>query len=173
MSKRIMWPMKLVSFIDIFNQDLYMKIYKRILVRNGVVVHGMPVWIAHDCYFDAKFPGAVTVGDRVGISGQVKLLTHDFSMDRINEMKNGRFAAEDMVFRGPIVIGDYVVVGLGTIVLPGVTIGRGSIVGAGSVVTKDVPEGVVVGGNPAKVICTVDEWWDKSRDKFELVDRRR
>lgn len=172
MTKRISLPMKFASVVDIFNQNLYMKIYRRVLIRNGVIVHGMPVWISHDVYFDAKFPGAITIGDRVGISGQVKLLTHDFSMDRINEMRNGRFANQDMVFRGPIVIGDYVVVGLGAIVLPGVTIGRGSIVGAGSVVTKDVPEQTVVGGNPAKVICTVDEWWDKSRDKFELVDRR-
>lgn len=173
MTKRISWPMKLASVIDIVNQDLYMKIYCRVLRRNGVVVNGTPVWISHTVYFDAKFPGAITVGDRVGISGEVKLLTHDFSMDRISEMKFGRHNDKDMVFRGPIVIGDYAVVGLGSIVMPGVTIGRGSIVGAGSVVTKDVPDEVVVGGNPAKVICTVDEWWEKSRHKFELVDRRK
>jgi acetyltransferase-like isoleucine patch superfamily enzyme len=165
--------MKFAAVIDIFNQDWYMKIYRRVLVRNGVIVHGMPVWISHDVFFDAKFPGAITIGDRVGISGKVALLTHDFSMDRIAEMKHGRNADKDIVYRAPITIGDYVVVGMGSIVLPGVTIGRGSIVGAGSVVTKDVPDGVVVGGNPAKVICTVDEWWEKSRDKFTEVDRRR
>jgi acetyltransferase-like isoleucine patch superfamily enzyme len=164
--------MKAAAIVDVFNQKLYMKIYKWVLVRNGVIVHGMPVWISHDCFFDAKFPGAITIGGGVGISGKVALLTHDFSMDRIAVMKFGRHADKDIVYQGPIVIGDYAVVGLGSIVLPGVTIGRGSIVGAGSVVTKDVPDGVVVGGNPAKVICTTDEWWDKSRDKFTEVDRR-
>lgn len=41
--------------------------------------------------------------------------------------------------------------------LPGVTIGRGVTVGAGSVVTKDVPDRVVVAGNPARVIRKLDE----------------
>ena len=42
--------------------------------------------------------------------------------------------------------------------MPGVTIGRGALVAAGSVVTKSVPAGAVVGGNPAKYICSVDEY---------------
>ena len=165
--------MKFASVVDIFNQALYMKIFKKVLVRNGVIVHGMPVWISHTVYFDATFPGAITIGDRVGISGEVKLLTHDFSMDRIAEMRQGPHADKDIVFQAPITIGDYCVIGLGSIILPGVTIGRGSIIGAGSVVTKDVPEGVVAAGNPARVICTIDEWWDKSRDNFKYVERRR
>jgi maltose O-acetyltransferase len=37
------------------------------------------------------------------------------------------------------------------VILPGVTIGRGSVVGAGSVVTRDVPDGAVVYGNPARI----------------------
>jgi maltose O-acetyltransferase len=164
--------MKLASVIDIFNQSLYMEIYRRVLIRNGVIVHGKPLWIAADVYFDASFPGAITIGDRVGISGEVKLLTHDFSMDRIAEMKFGR-SDKEIVHRGPITIGDYAVVGMASIVLPGVSIGRGAMVGAGSVVTKDVPDETVVGGNPAKVICTTDEWWEKSRDKFTWHDRRR
>lgn len=51
-----------------------------------------------------------------------------------------------------IVIGDDVWIGTGAIILPGVTIGNGSIIGAGAVVAKDIPEGVVVVGNPARVI---------------------
>ena len=50
------------------------------------------------------------------------------------------------------------------IVLPCVTIGSGSIVGAGSVVTRDVPPGVIVAGNPAKVICSVDDYIKKIKD---------
>ena len=74
MTCRISLPMKAAAIVDVFNQNLYMKIYRWVLVRNGVVVHGMPVWISHTVYFDAKFPGAITIGDRVGISGEVKLL---------------------------------------------------------------------------------------------------
>ena len=51
-----------------------------------------------------------------------------------------------------IIIGDDVWIGGHVIILPGVNIGNGAIVGAGAVVTRDVPEYAVVGGNPAKVI---------------------
>jgi acetyltransferase-like isoleucine patch superfamily enzyme len=53
------------------------------------------------------------------------------------------------------VIEDYVSVGLGAILLPGVTLKRGSIISAGSVVTEDVPEDTVVAGNPAKFVKKV------------------
>lgn len=51
-----------------------------------------------------------------------------------------------------VVIEDGVWVGCNAIILKGVTIGRGAVVAAGAVVTKDVPQYVIVGGNPAKVI---------------------
>ncbi|MNP73102.1 Maltose O-acetyltransferase [compost metagenome] len=51
-----------------------------------------------------------------------------------------------------VVINDGVFIGVGAIILPGVTIGKGALIGAGAVVTKDVPEYTIVGGNPAKVI---------------------
>lgn len=49
-------------------------------------------------------------------------------------------------------------IGTGAVILPGVTIGRYSVVGAGSVVTKDVPDGAVVVGNPARVVREEIEW---------------
>ena len=54
--------------------------------------------------------------------------------------------------KGDIVVKDDVWIGTNVIILPGVHIGKGSVVGAGAVVTKDVPEYSVVGGNPARVI---------------------
>ncbi|KAJ2309551.1 hypothetical protein H4S02_009855, partial [Coemansia sp. RSA 2611] len=52
----------------------------------------------------------------------------------------------------PVKIGDGVWVGGGAVILPGVTIGDGVTIGAGSVVTKDVPDNVVVVGNPARIV---------------------
>ena len=56
----------------------------------------------------------------------------------------------------PVLIEDDVWIGANAIVLKGVTLGRGSVVAAGSVVTRDVPAMTVVGGNPAKVIKSVE-----------------
>jgi acetyltransferase-like isoleucine patch superfamily enzyme len=56
----------------------------------------------------------------------------------------------------PIIIEDDVWLARGAIVLPGVTVGRGAVVGAGAVVTRDVPSGSLVVGNPARVIRTFD-----------------
>jgi len=60
-------------------------------------------------------------------------------------------------FGKPIEIGSDVWVGAGALILPGVRIGSRSIVGAGSVVTRDVPEGVLAGGNPCRVIREITE----------------
>ena len=46
--------------------------------------------------------------------------------------------------------------------MPGVTIGEGAMVAAGSVVTKSVPDGMVVGGNPAKILCSVEEYIERN-----------
>ena len=59
---------------------------------------------------------------------------------------------DDKVLAKAVVVGNYVWIGAHSIILPGVTIGDGAIVAAGSVVTKNVPAGALVGGNPAKVI---------------------
>ena len=56
----------------------------------------------------------------------------------------------------PIHIGKKVWIGSGAIVLPGVNIGDNSVIAAGSVVTKDVPENSVFGGNPAKLIKKIE-----------------
>jgi maltose O-acetyltransferase len=59
-------------------------------------------------------------------------------------------------FGKPVTIGNDVWIGGKAIICPGVTIGDRSVIGAGSVVTKNVPSGVVVAGNPAKVIRSID-----------------
>ena len=65
-----------------------------------------------------------------------------------------------------ILVKDFVWFGHGVIVLPGVTIGEGAVVGAGAVITKDVPDCAIVGGNPAKIIKYRDiEKFDKLKEE--------
>ena len=68
---------------------------------------------------------------------------------------------------GKITIGDYVYIGCNSIVLPGVTVGNNVLIAAGSVVTKSIPDNVVVGGNPAKIICSIESYLDRNR-KFNM-----
>lgn len=56
----------------------------------------------------------------------------------------------------PVRIEDNVFIGAGAVILPGIKVGKGAVIGAGSIVTKDVEEGVVVYGNPARVVKKTD-----------------
>ena len=65
---------------------------------------------------------------------------------------------------GKVVIGDYVYIGSNALIMPGVTIGSHVLIAAGSVVTKSVPDNVVVGGNPARIICSIEEYYEKNKN---------
>jgi acetyltransferase-like isoleucine patch superfamily enzyme len=59
---------------------------------------------------------------------------------------------DELVVKKPVLIKDFVWCGSNVYILPGCTIGEGAVIGGGSVVTKDIPDYAVVGGNPAKII---------------------
>ncbi|WP_270207637.1 2,3,4,5-tetrahydropyridine-2,6-dicarboxylate N-acetyltransferase [Streptococcus anginosus] len=67
----------------------------------------------------------------------------------------------------PVRVGDDVLIGANAVVIEGVQIGNGSVVAAGAIVTKDVPENVVVAGVPARVIKKIDE---QTQQKTALED---
>ncbi|MNE49222.1 Galactoside O-acetyltransferase [compost metagenome] len=75
--------------------------------------------------------------------------------------------AEEYEFALPITIGNYVWIGGGSIINPGVTIGDNTIIGSGSVVTKDIPANVIAVGNPCKVLREItDEDKERFLEKF-------
>lgn len=63
---------------------------------------------------------------------------------------------------GKVYIGNYVYIGSNAIILPGVTIGDNVIVAASSVVTKSIPSRMVAAGNPAKIICSIEEYYKRN-----------
>lgn len=114
----------------------------------GAHINGY-VQIGYDVYFDAYKAHLITIDHGAFITSRCLLLCHCRDMDYYERGVNiGRMPLKE----GPIHICKGVRLGMGTIVLPGVTIGEGAITGAGSVITKNVPAWTVVAGNPAKVI---------------------
>lgn len=106
---------------------------------------GKNVFINSGCCFQDQ--GGITIGDGA-------LIGHNVVMATLNH-------SEDPETRGnlhpaPIHIGRNVWIGASAIILPGVTIGDGAIVGAGSVVTRDVPENMIVTGVPGRILRSVD-----------------
>ncbi len=66
-------------------------------------------------------------------------------------------------------IGDNTFIGQRVTILCGVEIGSNCIVGAGSVVTKSIPDGMVFAGNPARKICTIEEYTQKHKKSDKLI----
>lgn len=85
----------------------------------------------------------VTIGDGTQIGPAVQIYTADHPRDP--EQRRAM-----LEFGRPVNIGRHVWIGGGAIILPGVTVGDDAIIGAGSVVTRDVPAGAKVVGNPAR-----------------------
>jgi acetyltransferase-like isoleucine patch superfamily enzyme len=112
---------------------------------------GDDVGIGSDLYIHCA--GDVEIGDRTGLSARV------FIGDSGRDYENPYKSTTDIVVAepSPVRIGSDVMIGVGAIILEGVTIGDRAFVGAGSVVTRDVPPRSVVFGNPARVIRTWDE----------------
>lgn len=98
-------------------------------------------------------PKCIRIHDNVAVAADVTFINHDVIYLVINRM--GKGPCQENI-RG-IEVMDNVFIGLGATVMPGVKIGPNAIVAARSVVTKDVPEGCVVAGSPAKVIGRFDD----------------
>lgn len=97
---------------------------------------------------DARINGKTIIGDDVMMGADVSIFARNHAFDRTDIPMNRQGFAEEK----PVVIGNDVWIGAHVIILPGVHVGNGAILGAGAVVTKDVPDYAIVGGNPAKVL---------------------
>ena len=97
----------------------------------------------------------IRIGDHTTISNDVQFITHDASIQKAIPEASDLF--------GKIEIGNKCFIGARAIIMYGVTLPDNTIVAAGSVVTKSVlEEGCIVGGNPAKVISTLNKFAEKN-----------
>ena len=108
-------------------------------------------------------PFLVEIGSDCLISNDVSFLAHDGGVKVLNGL--GYFNGQRMDKMARIKIGNNCFIGCGAVILGGVRIGDNVIIGTRSIVTKDIPSGTVAAGMPAKVICTIEEYYQKNCEK--------
>jgi acetyltransferase-like isoleucine patch superfamily enzyme len=140
-------------------------------VRVGAYSYG-------DCLVPGAFPAGVTVGRYVSVAENVKIFLRNHPLERLSlhpffYNRQLGFLQEDSVALGSFEIGHDAWIGAGATFTPGCKrVGLGAAVGAGAVVTKDVPDFAIVGGNPARIlryrfsdavqeVIRESRWWEK------------
>jgi len=148
--------------IDTVLRRIYRKYLKsdpvKPLKKRGLTIGKRPN-IQYGVDIDWSHCWHVSIGDDVTLAPRVHILAHDASTKR----------HLDLTRIGKVEIGDRVFIGASTIVLPGVTIGSDVIIGAGSVVSRDIPPGVVATGNPATVICSLEDYLSRRKKELETA----
>lgn len=128
--------------------------------RSKGIVIGKGCFVPHPqtVVLDISRPTLLSIGDNVRINRGLTIQTHDYaSMVFVNKY------SEFVPSSAPVKIGNNVYFGQQCTVLKGVTIGDNCIIGFGSIVTKDIPANSVAAGRPAKVICSLDEYFEKRK----------
>ncbi len=135
--------------------------------------YGYNIFVGENFYanFNCTFldVSTIEIGDNCMFTPNVQLYTATHPLHPVKRNSGLEYAK-------PIKIGDNVWLGGGVIVTPGVTLGNNVVVGAGSVVTKSFPDNVVIAGNPARIIKTVEEEpleesLETLRQKIDTIDR--
>lgn len=120
----------------------------------------------YSCLSTRRDCSLLTIGNNVAISGNVTLLLHDNAPIKVSK-------GEYTDILGKIEIGDNCFIGHSTVILPGVHIADNTIIGAGSVVTRSIEEpGWVLAGNPAKIVCTAEQYAEKNKQYFVNLDNK-
>ena len=109
---------------------------------------------------DCSRPALVKIGDNVDINRHFQILTHDWGCYVIRGKYHDFVNSE-----GRVNIGNNIYFGTNVIILKGVTIGDNCIIGAGSIVNRNIPANSVATGNPCRVVCSLDDYYEKRKQK--------
>ena len=131
--------------------------YIEYLRRKGIVI-GEGTYIQDPLHteIDDTRPSLITIGNDCFFNSFVEILSHDW-VTHVFLRSERDFVNSS----GRIIIGNNVAFGRHVMVLKGVTIGDNCFIGANSIVTKDIPANSIAVGNPARVVMTLEEYYQK------------
>lgn len=136
------------------------RFYWRFIASPETYARHIGVTIGKNCFISTREwsnePYLIIIGNNVQVTRGVSIQTHGGGHSIRKEHPNFD------VF-GKVTIEDWAYIGAYSQIMPGVTIGEGALVAAGSVVTKSVAPHTVVGGNPARYICTTEEYYERNK----------
>lgn len=133
------WRMNFNMLLVTIARRLPYQLKNSLIERMGVDL-GENVYICYAAWFDIVCPGKISIGDNTTVGGGARIIAHEATQ---NEYRTGE-----------VNIGENVLIGTNSLILPGVEIGDNAKIAANSVVNRDVEEGEFVGGTP---IETIDE----------------
>lgn len=133
------------------------KTYIKFLKKRGCIIgENTTIYAPQNTVIDITRPYLIEIGDNVEITSGCSILTHGYDWSVLKNMYGNVLGSA-----GKVTIGNNVFIGVNTTILKGVTIGTNVIVGANSLLTTDIPDNVVCVGNPCRVICSIEDYFQK------------
>ena len=149
-----------------FVKNIFKKIRKYMMTPNEYAI-SVGVKLGKGCWLSTKeIPSEgylIEIGDYVRIASHTSFYTHG-GIWSIRKYYNDPTLEQF----GKIKIGSYTSIGAHAMIMPGVTIGERCILAGGAVVTKSVPDGCMVAGNPAKFIGYTEDFYKKLKGRYDF-----
>lgn len=154
---KIIELIKKIILREKYNSDTYTK-YLR---KKGVYVgENTKFYSPPTLNIDISRPYLLKIGSCCKIAAGVLILTHDYSFSVLRPVYH--FLTNDCP--GQTVIGNNCLLGMRSVIMGGVKLGNNVIVATGAVVTKDVPDNSIVAGVPAKIICSLEDFYKRRKE---------
>lgn len=136
--------------------------YIKWLRSKGIKIgEGTYIFDTRNIAIDMSRPELIEIGENVFLHKGVQIISHDWASYLFVRRYGDFIPAHDKV-----TLGSNIWLGRDVTILKGVTIGNNVLVGFGAVVTKDIPDNSVAVGSPAKVIMTLDEYYEKRKSQY-------
>lgn len=159
----IFWRLLLYFFT--FWERLYMKAYIEICKYQGLKL-GKDVKVFERVYFGSE-PFLIEIGDKTQIAGGTRFVNHGGTTKTIRRLAG----FEDIRIFGRIKIGKNCTIGSNCVIQQDVEMGDNCILGAGSILTHSIPDNVVFSGNPARFICSTEQYAESLLDQNTMYPR--